>query len=51
MEERVLGKEIDLLQQSIETKPDVCDSIEEDDFFWNELHTIVEDGVEASIEE
>jgi hypothetical protein len=25
-----------------------CVSVSEDPYFWNELHTLVEDGVEAS---
>ncbi|MFD1737741.1 hypothetical protein ACFSCX_14490 [Bacillus salitolerans] len=37
--------------KQVDFDPIVCESVEEDDYFWNELHTIVEDGVEASIEE
>jgi hypothetical protein len=32
-------------------EPEECESISEDQYFWNELHIIVEDGVEASKEE
>ncbi|WP_456277801.1 hypothetical protein [Bacillus sp. AK128] len=30
---------------------ELCESIAEDRYFWNELHIIVEDGVKASTEE
>ncbi|WP_272495865.1 hypothetical protein [Bacillus pinisoli] len=42
-----MKKEEDIHRDS----PEVCDSISEDRYFWNELHIIVEDGVNASIEE
>ncbi|MFZ3590665.1 hypothetical protein ACOI1C_15785 [Bacillus sp. DJP31] len=29
----------------------ICESISEDKYFWNELHILVEDGVEASRED
>jgi hypothetical protein len=30
---------------------EICESIVEDRYFWNELHIIVEDGAKASTEE
>ncbi|MBM7661438.1 hypothetical protein JOC85_002241 [Bacillus mesophilus] len=30
---------------------EICESITEDRYFWNELHIIVEDGVNASKDE
>jgi hypothetical protein len=30
---------------------EICESITEDRYFWNELHIIVEDGVNASSDE
>jgi hypothetical protein len=32
-------------------EPEECKSISEDKYFWNELHIIVEDGVNSSKEE
>lgn len=40
-------KEEQIQEQNVE----VCESITEDRYFWNELHIIVEDGAKASNED